>query len=244
MPDQVVAFDFMRMMFGDEPPLFLLEIGFRTVFIYLYTLVLMRWIGSRSIAQLSLVEFLLVIALGSAVGDAMFYPDVPLFHCMVVITMVVLLDKGLSYLVARHPAIEDAIEGKSVVVVRDGIIDCDVLRSGNFGHDELFEQLRIKDVTHLGQVRAAYLETNGMLSVFKAPGSAASPGLLIEPPWDVLPPKEFKAGEASLGRVACPNCATVEDVSLGVLLPKCQRCGSDTWHSAEIDSEGLPKPAS
>ena len=86
MDEPVVAFDFGRMFLGDEPPLFLLEIVLRTVVIYVYTLVLIRWIGSRSIGQLSLVEFLLVIALGSAVGDAMFYPDVPLIHCMIVIT--------------------------------------------------------------------------------------------------------------------------------------------------------------
>jgi uncharacterized membrane protein YcaP (DUF421 family) len=235
MADQFVAFDITRLMFGEEPPFFLIEIGFRTVFIYLYTLLLIRWIGSRSIAQLSLVEFLLVIALGSAVGDAMFYPDVPLFHCMVVITVVVLLYKGLSYLVARHPALEDAIEGKSVEVIRNGLIDCDALRSGNFGHDELFEQLRIKDVTHLGQVRAAYLETNGMLSVFKMPGSAVKPGLPIEPPWDVLPPEEFKAGQAAPGTVACPNCGTIEESQSGALLPKCRRCGSEKWHSAGMN---------
>ena len=113
MNDPVTAFDFGRMLFGDEPPLFLLEIAVRTVVIYVYTLVLIRWIGSRSIAQLSLVEFLLVIALGFAVGDAMFYPDVPLVHCIVVITVVVLLDKALSYLVARNPRLEDVIEGKA-----------------------------------------------------------------------------------------------------------------------------------
>lgn len=99
-----------------------MEIAFRTVFIYLYTLILIRWIGSRSIAQLSLVEFLLVIALSSAVGDAMFYPDVPLVHGLIVITLVVLLDKGLAYIVARNPVLEDVIEGKSVEVVRDGVI--------------------------------------------------------------------------------------------------------------------------
>ena len=166
MNDPVTAFDFGRMLFGDEPPLFLLEIAVRTVVIYVYTLVLIRWIGSRSIAQLSLVEFLLVIALGSAVGDAMFYPDVPLVHCIVVITVVVVLDKALSYVVARNPRLEDVIE--SVEVVRNGVIMRRAREGLNFGHDELFEQLRLKDVEHLGQVRAAYLETNGMLSVFRA----------------------------------------------------------------------------
>jgi uncharacterized membrane protein YcaP (DUF421 family) len=102
------------MFFGDEPPLFLLEITFRTIVIYLYTLFLIRWVGSRSIAQLSLVEFLLVIALGSAVGDAMFYPDVPLFHCILVITVVVLLDKAIAFLISRNATLEDVIEGRRV----------------------------------------------------------------------------------------------------------------------------------
>jgi uncharacterized membrane protein YcaP (DUF421 family) len=85
----IQAFDWRRMLWGDEPPLFLLEIVFRTMVIYGYTMALMRWLGSRTIGQLSSIEFLLVIALGSAVGDAMFYPDVPLLHAIAVITVVV-----------------------------------------------------------------------------------------------------------------------------------------------------------
>ncbi|MDP3264688.1 MAG: hypothetical protein U1E06_13565 [Tabrizicola sp.] len=50
----------------------------RTLIIYAYSLLLIRWIGGRGVAQMSVVEFLLVVALGSAVGDAMFYGDVPL----------------------------------------------------------------------------------------------------------------------------------------------------------------------
>lgn len=230
MSEEVVPFDLVRLFLGDEPPLFLVEIAFRTVFIYLYTLLLIRWIGSRSIAQLSLVEFLLVIALGSAVGDAMFYPDVPLFHCIVVITVVVLLDKALSYLLARNPGLEDIIEGKSIEIVREGIMHCSRMRAANFGHDELFEQLRLNDVEHLGQVRSAYLETNGMLSVFKAPGSSHRPGLSIEPPWDVRTPHELQAGEPADGDVACPNCGTVMAIPPGRLLPKCPSCASERWH--------------
>lgn len=231
MDEPVVAFDLGRLFFGEEPPLFLLEIGVRTVIIYLYTLMLIRWIGSRSIAQLSLVEFLLVIALGSAVGDAMFYPDVPLIHCMAVITVVVLLDKMLSYLVARHPRLEDAIEGKSVEVIRDGVIHGDVLMRINFGHDELFEQLRLKGIVNVGEVRAAYLETNGMLSVFKVPQKASPVGLSIEPPWDVAPPVEVKAGAASAGPLVCPNCGTVLEEP-GPVPRGCPTCDSPVWHKA------------
>ena len=64
--DQITAFDWQRIFVGDEPPLFLLEIVFRIAVIWPWTMILLRWIGGRSISQLSLVEFLLVIALGSA----------------------------------------------------------------------------------------------------------------------------------------------------------------------------------
>jgi uncharacterized membrane protein YcaP (DUF421 family) len=239
MPDPVIPFEFRRMVLGDESPLFLLEIAFRTVVIYAYTLVLIRWIGSRSISQLSLVEFLLVIALGSAVGDAMFYPDVPLAHCMAVITIVVLLDKALSQAVVRSERLEDLIEGKSIEVVRDGIIRFRALRHSTFGHDELFEQLRLNDVANLGQVRAAYLETNGMVSVFTSKPGAERPGLSIDPPWDVEEPRKLRAGQAApaQGLFACARCGTVEKRPAGGRLPDCPHCGGAVWHAVATEPQ-------
>ncbi len=234
MAEPVVAFDMGRMLFGDEPPLFLLEIAFRTIVIYVYTLLLIRWVGSRSIAQFSLVEFLLVIALGSAVGDAMFYPEVPLIHCMVVIAVVVLLDKALSHLMTRSPRLEDVIEGKSVEVVRDGLINCRVLDKSNLGHDELFEQLRLNKIANLAEVRAAYLETNGLLSVFKAGTDRPRPGLSIDPPWDVEEPPQIEAGTPATARgwYSCPRCAATLEMSERKTLPPCPTCNGDVWHRA------------
>lgn len=242
MDEPVVAFDLGRMFFGREPPLFLLEIAFRTIVIYAYTLVLIRWVGSRSIAQLSLVEFLLVIALGSAVGDAMFYPEVPLVHCMIVITVVILLDKALSRLMTRSPRLEDIIEGKSVEVVRDGVIDCRIMDESNLGHDELFEQLRLKEVANLGEVRAAYLETNGLLSVFKAQSDRQRPGLSIDPPWDVDEPAEIAAvtTPSMPGWYACPRCADTIKVSEHTALPVCPTCQGVVWHEAAVPAAPNP----
>jgi uncharacterized membrane protein YcaP (DUF421 family) len=228
----VTAFDFGRMLFGEEPPLFLLEIAFRTTVIYVYTFVLIRWVGSRSVAQLSLVEFLLVIALGSAVGDAMFYADVPLVHAILVITVVILLEKALTYFVSRSPTLEDRIEGKTVEIVKDGLIILSSLRAQSFGHDELFEQLRIRDIEHLGQVRGAYLETNGSVSVFKQ--DSERPGLSIVPPWDVAEPDCVKAGETQSkdAQLACEQCGSVLAFAAGSSVEPCPNCSSEVWHFA------------
>lgn len=245
MDDPVTAFDLGRMFFGDEPPLFLVEIAVRTVIIYVYTLVLIRWIGGRSIGQLSLVEFLLVIALGSAVGDAMFYPDVPLVHSMVVITVVVLLDKVLSFLVSRNSTLEDAIEGASIEVVRDGLIRWRELEKMNLGHDELFEQLRLNKVERLGDVRAAYFETNGLLSVFRTETETGPASLSIMPPWDVAKPRRFEAGSVhgDNGPLACIRCAATIEQAADAPLPACPRCGGETWHRAAAPDGAAKKGA-
>lgn len=233
MNEEVVAFDIGRMLLGDEPPLFLLEIAVRTAIIYAYTFVLIRWLGTRSIGQLSMVEFLLVIALGSAVGDAMFYPDVPLIHAMIVITVVVVIDAGLGFLGTRSVKLERTIEGESVEVVRDGVIDSAALERLNIGHDSLFEQLRLKEVSQLGQVACAFFETNGLMSVFKHT-EAVRPGLSIVPPWDVRKPAKFEAGATAPrdAAFACVRCATVIAAEAGVLPDKCPNCGGTVWHEA------------
>ncbi len=47
----IAAFDLQRMIFGDGSPLFLLEIVLRTLIVYVYALLLLRWLGSRTIER-------------------------------------------------------------------------------------------------------------------------------------------------------------------------------------------------
>ena len=187
MNDPVVPFDLTRMFFGTDPTLFYLEIVFRICAVYAYALLLIRWIGGRSIAQMSTVEFLLVIALGSAVGDAMFYPEVPLLHAFLVITGVVGINKILDLLIFRYRSVEKLIDGVTTEVIRDGVINLQTLRDNKIGKSELFENLREHGYVNLGQVRKAYLESSGRFSFFRARPSR--PGLPIEPAWDVFTPE-------------------------------------------------------
>lgn len=219
----VEVFDLQRMLIGDESPLFLLEIVVRTLIVYLYALLLLRWLGSRTIGQLSTVEFLLVIALGSAVGDAMFYPDVPLVHALLVVTVVVFANKGLDMLIARFKKAERAIDGTPEEVIRDGVLCKDFLTSTSLGISELFQQLREKGVEHLGQVAHAYIEADGRLSVFRNKVED-HPGLPIMPPWELEPP-----ARATEGDLACMKCGTLADHA-----QTCPHCGENRWTRAQI----------
>jgi uncharacterized membrane protein YcaP (DUF421 family) len=185
MGEAAVPLELVRMFFGTEEPFFLVEIVVRTLTVLVYTLVLLRWIGHRAIGQLSLVEFLLVIGLGSAVGDAMFYPDTPLAHALLVITVVVMFDKTMDWLAARSSTFSDYLTGKPIALIADGVVDDDALCKANMAVSELHEELRLSGVTNLGEVARAYLETNGHLSVVRKPKGDATAGLSIVPPIEI-----------------------------------------------------------
>lgn len=182
MDQPVIPLDLYRMFFGKEDLWYLAEIAVRTSIVLTYTFALLRWVGHRAVGQLSLIEFLLVIALGAAVGDALFYPNTPLAHALLVITLVVLFDKTLDALSVRFPPFSDYLTGKPICVVRNGVAEETALEEANLPLSELHEQLRLKGVTNLGQVAMAYLETNGRISVVMTSKSKAMAGQAIVPP--------------------------------------------------------------
>jgi uncharacterized membrane protein YcaP (DUF421 family) len=159
--------EFDRIFLGDLTVELVIEIVLRTAVMYLYTLALVRVLGKRGLGQLSPFELVIIVALGSAVGDPMFYTDVPVAHGIIVITAVVALERTLVKLTERHKEVERLIESVPVLLVRDGVLLADALNQEDLSQNEVFMGLRDKGVEYLGEVRRAYLEPSGHISVFK-----------------------------------------------------------------------------
>lgn len=171
MQDEII-----RILFGEAEtadPWFYAEIVFRTLVMYLYTIFLARMVGHDAIGQVGPFEFVLVIAVGSAAGDPMFYPEVGLFQGILVITVVILLHRATGAIVARSSRVESVVEGDPVLVVEEGLIREDALGSGALSLRELLALLRVEGVRDVGEVEAAYFENNGKLSVFRYPDGKA-----------------------------------------------------------------------
>ena len=124
--------------------------------------------------------FLLVIALGSAVGDAPFYPDVPLFAAMTVITTVVGINKLIDQITERWDSAARVVDGEAVAVASQGRLLPDGLALRDISPTEIKSMLRRAGISNLGQIEAAYLESGGGLSVFRR--ERPLPGLRIVPP--------------------------------------------------------------
>lgn len=230
-------FDLQRILLGDQSILFVVEIVFRTTILYFYTLLLVRFIGKRGVANLTHFELVIVIALGSAVGDPMFYGDVPLLHGIAVVTVIVIFHRLLTALTNRHDRLEKFVEGKPEYLVREGQLDLEGMSQARLSREEVFMELRHKGVQHLGQVKWAIMEVDGNVSIYKYAPDQVHPGLSVVPPWSMEPRQFFPAGMSvpESGFYACNNCGLVMEHSRNETLMECGNCPNKEWMMA---SEG------
>jgi uncharacterized membrane protein YcaP (DUF421 family) len=233
--DAIQPFDLQRMFLGDLPWWFTVEVVVRTIIMYVYSLVLIRLVSRRAIGQLSLIEFLLVIALGSAVGDPMFYDDVPLLHAMIVITVVIFLNRLVVHWINASEFFETFMEGVPITLIEDGLINTKNLDASHLNREKLFERLRTRSITHLGEIDRAYLEQGGELAVYRREPAGGAIGLRITPPWDICPPQYWRSGQqpTDITYAGCERCGNIIHYTEGPL-PPCLYCGSKVWTDAVV----------
>lgn len=225
------SFDLQRIFFGDVPISFLLEVIFRTTFMFVYLLVNLRFIGQRGIGQVTVFELALIIALGSAAGDPMFYPDVPLSHGMVVITFIVIFHRILVSMGRASHRVQEFVEGRTDRLVVNGFLDLEGVRRSLLSREEVFMKLRQQGIEHLGEVRRAYLEVDGEVSVFEYVTSEKRAGLSITPPEDIKEVERYSAGgmPPENGIYACDACGNTARFIQSDRISECPRCGETDW---------------
>lgn len=219
--------DWHRIFFSDQPYTFFLEILFRTPLMFLAVLVILRLTGKRGVQQLSIFEMVMIITLGSAAGDSMFYDDVGILHAVAVFVIILLVYRVVVLLIAKSEKAEKLLEGEPLYIIREGMLCINEISGDEMGSDEFFGELRNQNVEHLGQVRYAILEDTGKLSVFYYADEEVKPGLPILP--DDYCKKDKVIQETGL--YACARCGNVcEQPPSQILI--CEICTNKEWVKA------------
>ncbi|QBJ32771.1 DUF421 domain-containing protein [Hafnia alvei] len=225
------SFDLKRMAFDKVPPGFLAEVAVRCLFTFFLVFIFLKMTGRRGVRQMSLFEVVVILTLGSAAGDVAFYDDVPMLPVFTVFICIMLLYRFSTFLMSKSARIQTWMEGKPLVIIRDGTFIWETLNRENITHDEFFMELRQEGVEHLGQVRLAILEVNGSISVYFFDDDNVRYGL------PVLPNGCIKKVDKIVdkGTYACSECSLVEHQAVGDS-PVCSRCGNQCWIEAKNNS--------
>jgi uncharacterized membrane protein YcaP (DUF421 family) len=227
---QITPFlNWKKFLFGEEDVEFLLEVILRSAIMFIVILISLRVLGRRSVKQLSVFELIVILSLGSAAGDATFYKDVGLLPACLVFVIVVMFYRALIYIIGKSKKVESLLEGKPQYLIRNGRFNLEGFNKEALAYDEFFAELRIRGVSHLGQVDMAIIETNGQMSLFYYPADDVKFGLPILPgdyedKYEHIPSADI---------YSCLFCGHTEKLNKGQ--NKCPVCGNICWVKSKND---------
>ena len=142
---------------------------FRTLFLYLVLIFAVRVMGKRQIGEMEPAEFVVTMLVANLAAIPMQDGAIPLYSGLVPILTVLGMELVLSGLILRSVRLRQLLCGKPVILIDNGKILQENLKSARINLDELTGQLRAKDVLDIRTVQFAILETSGDLSVFPYP---------------------------------------------------------------------------
>jgi uncharacterized membrane protein YcaP (DUF421 family) len=217
-------FEWKELLLGSEEWHFLLETVLRTSVMFVIILAGLRILGKRGIKQLSVFELVVIIGLGSAAGDPMFYKDVGVLPALTVFIIVISLHWLVTYLIGKNKAFELLVEGKPICLIKGGTFSIENFKKEALGEDEFFSELRIQGVSQLGQVEEAIEESSGEISIFYYEDADVKYGLPIMPGSlkNALTQIHDKA------HYSCTFCGYTEELSPSTK-HSCAQCKKTEW---------------
>ncbi|HQA60404.1 MAG: DUF421 domain-containing protein [Tepidanaerobacteraceae bacterium] len=141
--------------------------AYKAVILFTVSLVLVRFMGKRTVAQLSPFDLIFMIVLGSAIAIPLEERDISLVLGVFPVVITALLNYLLAILITKNRKIENFIQGTSRVLVRKGEVILGNLKKERITMTDLLILLREKGVTDINEVEEATIEPNGKLSVIK-----------------------------------------------------------------------------
>lgn len=134
--------------------------------VYLVLLIAVRVSGKRTIGQFTPFDLLVVMLLSEAVGGSMSGGDESLTGGLIVAFTLLGLNVIISYTASRHVRLENMLEGREVLLGRNGKLFEDVLKAHRIGRNEIDRVLHANDMS-LEELDLLILETDGSINATK-----------------------------------------------------------------------------
>ena len=226
--EDIHLWDVHRILFGEAPNEFMIEVFIRTMLIYLALLIIVRLMGKRMSGQLTIAEMSVMLTLGAIVSPAMQIPNVGLAQGTLILILAFVFQRGLNLFEFKNTKLEKLNHGEVVLLVKDGLLILEEMDKAKLSRQQLFAVLRSEGVFNLGQVDRVYLEAFGMFSIYKA--KKAKAGLSIFPP-DDAEINNFSNQNGS-HKMVCKSCGHLSEGD--EFTRECSVCLSTEWMEATL----------
>ncbi len=121
--------------------------------------------GKRQIGDMQPNELVITLLISEIAAIPLQDTSQPLLNGIMAVFMLVILEIVMSVLAMKNQYIRKAMSGKSIIVIKNGVIDQHAMKNVRMTVLDLIELLRGQNVFDISTVAFAVLEVNGNLSV-------------------------------------------------------------------------------
>ena len=147
-----------------------LEIVVRGTVVYLALFVLLRVVLKREAGAMGITDLLVIVLIADAAQNAMADDYTSIVDGLVLVGTLVFWAWALNWLGYRVPAIQRLAHPSPLLLVRDGRPLRRHLAQELITEDELLSQLRLQGVEDIRDVKSAFMEGDGRISVIERDG--------------------------------------------------------------------------
>lgn len=143
------------------------EFAVRGAICYVALLALLRMTGKRSFGEMSPFDVIVLIIVGGLLRPAVTGSDHSLLGPFISIVTILLLDKLLGKLAASSELLSRCLEGRSLLLARDGVPVPGALQRHSISAAAFDRELRAHGVRSVAETEEVRLEANGRVTVLK-----------------------------------------------------------------------------
>jgi uncharacterized membrane protein YcaP (DUF421 family) len=147
-----------------------MQIVARASVMFVFLFIVMRTMGRKELAELSAFELILIIVMGDLIQQGVTEQDNSLTGAITAIATFVVWMLALSYVSYKSKRARTMIEGRPVIIIRDGMPQKKILQYERLSLDEITDAAREKGIRDLHDVQIGVLESDGSFSFIRYDG--------------------------------------------------------------------------
>ena len=144
----------------------MLDTVFRTLFFYFFVTFAYRIMGKREVGQLGIIDLIVSILIAELVAMSIENLERSILYTVLPVCVLVILELVLGFVSVKSRTFNRLFGGKPSIIIQDGKLIYKNLISQRYSLDDLLLELRKKSITSIEDVEYAFLEPNGVLSIF------------------------------------------------------------------------------
>ena len=138
---------------------------------YIVVIFTMRVMGKKNLGEFQPSDLVSTILISNLTSIVIEEPHLPVAYSISSILIIMSLEVIISVWVKKSDRFAHISQGKSVILIRDGIINQKAMKELRFSVDDILEALRSKDIFYIEEALLAIVETNGTINVYKDPNA-------------------------------------------------------------------------